>query len=266
MVESPTASDNKQPWWCATWFRCLLVIAALSVLYVPALQSGFTWDDDAHLTQNPCIIGPQSIVDIWTTRAARICPLVLSCCWLQHQMWGLSPLPYHLVNVLMHAGAALLLWRVLLALRVPGAWLGALLWALHPVQVGSGDEDAILGARHDERPQRLGRKRIERVPQRGEHRRGEDIGSGGGIVEHDPADTIGIDGVGHGIWGHGVRAGGRRRRAVPNFSRYLSATVNSCGRGERSTNGSRVTGCVIVSSLACRASRATSGFSSSRPL
>lgn len=135
MLEGPTASDKKQPWWCAAWFKCLLVIATLVVLYAPALQSGFTWDDDEHLTQNPCIIGPQSIADIWTTRAARICPLVLSTFWLEHQMWGLSPMPYHLVNVLMHAGAVLLLWRVLLALRVPGAWLGALLWAVHPVQV-----------------------------------------------------------------------------------------------------------------------------------
>ena len=121
--------------WSSGWLRCLLVIAGLVILYSPACQSGFTWDDDEHLTQNPCIIGPQSIVDIWTTRAARICPLVLSTFWLEHQMWGLSPMPYHLVNVLMHAGAALLLWRVLLALRVPGAWLGALLWAVHPVQV-----------------------------------------------------------------------------------------------------------------------------------
>jgi tetratricopeptide (TPR) repeat protein len=122
-------------WWESGWFRCLLVIAGLVILYSPACQSGFTWDDDEHLTQNPCIIGPQSIVDIWTTRAARICPLVLSTFWLEHRLWGLAPLPFHLVNVLMHAGAVLVLWRVLLALRVPGAWLGALLWALHPVQV-----------------------------------------------------------------------------------------------------------------------------------
>ncbi|MBK8041063.1 MAG: tetratricopeptide repeat protein [Verrucomicrobiaceae bacterium] len=128
-------SGSASRWWSSGWVRCLIVIAGLVVLYSPACQSGFTWDDDEHLTQNPCIIGPQSIVDIWTTRAARICPLVLSTFWLEHQMWGLSPMPYHLVNVLMHAGAALLLWRVLLALRVPGAWLGAVLWAVHPVQV-----------------------------------------------------------------------------------------------------------------------------------
>ena len=37
----------------------------------------------------------------------------------------------------MHGACAVLLWRVLRSLQVPGAWLGAALWALHPVQVES---------------------------------------------------------------------------------------------------------------------------------
>lgn len=122
-------------WWRHRGLWSVAMVLGLLLLYLPALQSGFIWDDDEHLTANPCIIGPQGVWDLWTTRAARICPLVLTTFWLEHQLWGLAPLPYHLVNVLMHGGAALLLWRVLLRLKLPGAGLGAVLWAVHPVQV-----------------------------------------------------------------------------------------------------------------------------------
>ena len=54
-------------------------------------------------------------------------------------------------------------------------------------------------------------------------------------------------------------------RPGANLRRYLRATSNSCGSGARSVSGSSVAGCLIVSSLACSASRSISGFSSSRP-
>ena len=115
----------------------LLLAAVTIVAYLPALRGGFLWDDDDHATNNPCVVGPLGFKEIWTTRAARICPLVISSFRVQHALWGLHPLPYHLFTILMHAGAAVVLWRVLTRLKVPGAWLGAALWALHPVQVES---------------------------------------------------------------------------------------------------------------------------------
>jgi tetratricopeptide (TPR) repeat protein len=57
--------------------------------------------------------------------------------WVQHALWGLNPLPYHLVGVALQVVAAVLLFLVLRRLRVQGALLGAALWALHPVQVES---------------------------------------------------------------------------------------------------------------------------------
>jgi tetratricopeptide (TPR) repeat protein len=117
------------------WLPWLVLPALVAIAYHGVWHAGFTWDDDQHLTENPCIVGPLGFRDIWTSSHARICPLVISSFWLQHAIWGLNPLPYHLVNVAMHCGAALVLWRVLLALGVRGAWLGAALWALHPVQV-----------------------------------------------------------------------------------------------------------------------------------
>ena len=121
------------PWWLLGAFIIALTIAA----YLPAIHGGFIWDDDAHLTNNPCIVGPLGLKEIWTSSQAYYYPLVLTSFWLFHKLVGLNPLPYHFLNVLVHAGAAVLLWRVLRQLDVRGAWLGAAIWALHPVMVQS---------------------------------------------------------------------------------------------------------------------------------
>ena len=119
------------------WLLAALLALATFAAYERVRHAGFIWDDEMHLTQNPCIVGPLGLADIWTSRAARYFPLVLTTFWVEHAAWGLNPLPYHVVNVAMHAACALLLWRVLRLLGVRGALLGAALWALHPVQVES---------------------------------------------------------------------------------------------------------------------------------
>jgi tetratricopeptide (TPR) repeat protein len=114
-----------------------VLVAAVFIAYLPALNGDFLWDDDSHITANPVIIGPLGLKEIWSTAAANYFPLVLTNFWIQHASWGLAPLGYHVVTLACHALSAFLLWRVLLQLRVPGAWLGAAVWALHPVQVES---------------------------------------------------------------------------------------------------------------------------------
>jgi tetratricopeptide (TPR) repeat protein len=115
----------------------LTLSALVIVAYAPVWNAGFIWDDDAHLTQNVCVIGPAGLTEIWTTAEATYYPLVLTTFWALHKIVGLNPLPYHALNVLLHAGSALLLWRVLKQLAVPGAWIAAALWAVHPVMTQS---------------------------------------------------------------------------------------------------------------------------------
>ena len=109
----------------------------VGLAYLPALHGDFLWDDDLHVTANPTIVGPFGLKEIWTTARANYFPLVLTNFWVQHALWGLNSLGYHLVTLACHALAAILLWRLLERLRVPGAWFGAALWALHPVQAES---------------------------------------------------------------------------------------------------------------------------------
>ena len=110
----------------------LIVIA-----YARVHGAGFVWDDESHLTQNPCVVGPLGLKEIWTSTRAVYYPLVLTTFWALHKFVALNPSPYHVLNVLLHAASAVLLWRVLRQLDVKGAWLGAALWALHPVMVQS---------------------------------------------------------------------------------------------------------------------------------
>ena len=121
------------------WLWGLILILAIFLTYQPVWFAGYIWDDNVYLTENRDMNGLQGLVQIWTTSAADISPLTFTTFWLEHALWGLAALPYHLVNVALHATCAFLLWHVLRNLRVPdpGAWLGAGLWAIHPVQVES---------------------------------------------------------------------------------------------------------------------------------
>jgi protein O-mannosyl-transferase len=119
------------------WLWGLVLIGLICAAYARVLHAGFIWDDESHLTQNACVVGPLGLKEIWTTAQAVYYPLVLTTFWIVHKFAGLNPLPYHVLNVVMHAASALLLWRVLRQLGVRGAWLGAALWALHPVMVQS---------------------------------------------------------------------------------------------------------------------------------
>jgi len=122
-----------------SWFWGLILIGAIVIAYLPALRGGFIWDDDLYVTGNPLLTAPDGLKRIWFSahRHAQFCPLVTTTFRFEHMLWGFSAMGYHIVNVLLHCANALLVWVLLRRLALPAAWLGAALFALHPVQVES---------------------------------------------------------------------------------------------------------------------------------
>jgi tetratricopeptide (TPR) repeat protein len=102
--------------------------------YWPALHCGFVWNDSDYVTA-PALQSLRGLWQIWFKLGAtqQYYPLLHSAFWTEHRLWGDAPLGYHLVNVLLHAGSASLLWVILRRLAIPGAWLAAMIFAVHPV-------------------------------------------------------------------------------------------------------------------------------------
>jgi hypothetical protein len=124
--------------WQRNWLFALFIIAATLLAYLPVWHAGFIWDDDVLLTANPLIKANDGWYHFWvTTKNPDYLPVMSSAFWLQWRLWGMNAEGYHIVNVLLHATNAILLWQVLAKLKIPGAKLAAAIFALHPVNVAS---------------------------------------------------------------------------------------------------------------------------------
>src|SRR5262249_1926450 len=65
-------------------------------------------------------------------------PVTNSLLWLEWRLWGKEPTNYHRINILLQIINSLLIWAGLRRLAIPGAFLAALLYAVHPLNVETG--------------------------------------------------------------------------------------------------------------------------------
>jgi len=137
-AKQPTNSALKYTALPDSAWAALLVVGVM-IAYIPAMHGDFVWDDDAYVIDNQTLRSLDGLRRIWLDLSAtpQYYPLVHTTFWCEYQLWGLQPAGYHAANVILHALNAVLLWRILVFLNVPGAWLAAAVFGLHPVHVES---------------------------------------------------------------------------------------------------------------------------------
>ncbi len=123
---------------------CLLLALATLALYNPVTRAPFlNYDDPIYVTENAQVrsgLNWNSIVWAFSTpRALDWHPVTWLSYLFDSQMFGLNPMGYHLVNVLVHAANGVLLFLILES-ATGLAWRSlavAILFALHPINVES---------------------------------------------------------------------------------------------------------------------------------
>jgi tetratricopeptide (TPR) repeat protein len=115
------------------------LLTVIVVAYLPAMRGDFVWDDEDYVSGNVTLRSAEGLRSIWLDPAAtpQYYPLVFTSFWLEYRLWGLAPAGYHITNLVLHVAAGIILWQVLLLLSIPGAWLVAAIFAVHPVHVES---------------------------------------------------------------------------------------------------------------------------------
>ena len=130
-------------------------------IYSPTYHGDWLWDDDQLLTNNLTVqhrVSPDprvpenslaTLAKLWISPdGADYFPLSYSALWAQWPFFNVLvrqpdgtvvkvawPTGYHVVTILCHILGAACFWRLLHVMKLPGAWLGGMLFLIHPVCV-----------------------------------------------------------------------------------------------------------------------------------
>lgn len=135
-VQRGKAANSHSSW---QWFFGAALVAVTFCAYEPAWNGKPIFDDVMYLTNTVELRSLSGLAHLWTEpqTTRQYHPLLDTVFWVEDKLWGDSMLGYHLVNILIHVVAALLLLKILRQLRIPGAWLACAIFALHPIQAES---------------------------------------------------------------------------------------------------------------------------------
>lgn len=119
-------------------FKVLIILLVGLFIYAPVFHGDWLWDDDQEITANAVLADPSGLAKIWGGNGgADYFPLKATVQWLFFRVNGVNPTGWHLLSISLHLLNALLLWKLFARLKIPEAWLGGLLFCIHPILVES---------------------------------------------------------------------------------------------------------------------------------
>jgi tetratricopeptide (TPR) repeat protein len=119
--------------------QALLIVAAGLWVFWPAMHGRWIGDDRWYIVDNPLMNDPARIWKAWFKLGSWVeyYPMEETVQWVQWQLWHTETFGYHLTNVILHLVSGLLIWRLFSKLGLRLAWLGGLIFVVHPMMVDS---------------------------------------------------------------------------------------------------------------------------------
>ena len=137
-TSSPEPIASGLSFWESTWFSALVLALIPALVYAVSVKNGFVFfDDDKAILYNPAILNPSFAKFFTGQNLGMYAPMTWIGYAVGHGLSGENAWGYHLLGLLLHCAntvLAYLLLRQLLNRHWP-AFVAALLFALHPVQV-----------------------------------------------------------------------------------------------------------------------------------
>jgi protein O-mannosyl-transferase len=129
---------NPARWPARILLPSALILLAGWLVFGPSLRGGWLWDDGEEITRNAVLRDPAGLGKIWLAPAgADYLPVKTTVQWIGWRLWGDAPVGWHALSLGLHVLSAFLFWRVLAKLGLRLAWLGGLLFTVHPLVVES---------------------------------------------------------------------------------------------------------------------------------